>query len=99
MSKCMTVKEFNTLGKRDWENGAVRSEIWNALKEREQLQSTLKAKNNIIDELVEALEYALSGYYHICDNCKSTLSRPCKCRWDSMKIKLEQDIKKAKERK
>ena len=33
----MTVKEFDSLGKRDWDNGAVRDSIRIALEEREKL--------------------------------------------------------------
>lgn len=38
----MTAKEFRKLGKRDFENGAITSEIWNSLHDRERLIKELE---------------------------------------------------------
>ncbi len=44
MSKCiMSSKDFRKLTKRDFDNGAVKAEIWNGLHDREQLQAKLDA--------------------------------------------------------
>ena len=52
----MTSKEFHRVSKRDFENGAVRNEISNALKDRERLlaqNTTLKAENKDLREAIE----------------------------------------------
>ncbi len=41
--KYMTVAEFKTLGNRDWENGAVRDELYESIKRMEALQARLDA--------------------------------------------------------
>ena len=41
MSNAMTVKDWRGLSQRDWDNGAVRDEIYQALRERESLRAAV----------------------------------------------------------
>lgn len=54
MSKRMTLKGFKTLKDRDWENGAVRDEIYQSLKHMEELETKLAR--------VEAFRSAVIGW-------------------------------------
>ncbi len=54
--KGMSVKDFLILEIRDYENGAVRDEIWVALKEREELQELHTSYIEIILDLYDQLE-------------------------------------------
>jgi hypothetical protein len=47
-AKIMTVREFRSLGKRDFENGAVINEIASTLK----LVETLKPKSELLDAFI-----------------------------------------------
>ena len=50
----MTSKEFHRVTKRDFENGAVRNEISNALKDREALLAENKRLRDLLNKTAEA---------------------------------------------
>ncbi len=54
----MTSKEFHRVSKRDFENGAVRNEISNALKDRERL---LAENKRLLKSLAIAEDYIRGG--------------------------------------
>jgi len=58
--KGMSVKDFLTLEIGDYENGAVRDEIYTALKEREELQELHESYIEIILDLYDQLEQKIN---------------------------------------
>jgi len=54
----MTAKDFLTLSKRDYENGAVTDAIYTALKEREELIGQQMSKEEWLTELGNAIHVA-----------------------------------------
>lgn len=69
----MTSKEFHRVTKRDFENGAVRNEISNALKDRENLLAENKKLAEIMRDwqLLSVEEYCHKHHYQQCFECKN----------------------------
>lgn len=53
MTQPMTLARFNTIGKRDWENGAVQDELHAAVAELERLRSKKEEYHRAVGEAVE----------------------------------------------
>ncbi len=53
----MNAKQFAGLSLRDFENSAIRDEIYDALKEREHLQADLARRDRVIEEMIKAFTF------------------------------------------